>query len=70
MPVAKTLFLPKAYLELPRHIDKHNFQVLWKVNYVKSNFKKIHPSKVSLFEPLPLVKKILLEIADKKDRAN
>lgn len=74
MPVAKILFLPKAstkaYLELSRNIDKYNFQVLWKVNYVKSNFKKIQPSKGSRFQPLPLVKKILLLTADNKDTAN
>lgn len=74
MPVAKMLFLPKAntkaYLELSRHIDRNNFQGLWKVNYVKSNFKKIQPSKVSRFEPLPLLKKILLVTADNKNTVN
>lgn len=74
MPVAKILFLPKAnteaYLELSRHIDKCNFQVLWKVNYIKFNFKKIQPSKGSRFQPLPLVKKMHLLTADTKDTAN
>lgn len=74
MPMAKILFLPKtntkAYLELPRQVDKYNFQVLWKVNYIKSNFKKIQPSKGSRLQPLPLVKKMLLLTADTKDTGN
>lgn len=61
MPVAKTSFhhkaSTKACLELSRHIDKYNVQVLWKENDVKSNFKKIHPSQGSRFEPLPLERK-------------
>lgn len=70
MAVAKILFLPKAntkaYLDLYRHIDKYNFQILWKANDVKSYFKKIQPSKSSRLQPLPLAKKILLLAADIK----
>lgn len=70
MPVARILFLPeantKAYLELFRHNDKYNFQLLWNIDDEKSNFKKIQPSKGSRFEPLPLVKKILLLTADNR----